>query len=461
MLRTAQSQSGDPQRDGIRRVYSHSAVLLIIAAFFLSRLAYFYHAKLYSPSSREFSYRCEMELAAIHLAAEGVIGDVFGPDTGVSAHLAPVYPAFLAVLYRLSGADMGWFRWSEGLAAILASTLGIALLPALAARARLGRGAGEGAALLMLCAPFGFSYEIRGDWEAPFVPLAMAAAFWALMALRDRSWSDYRVAAVSGAIIGVGALLNPIILLGALLALSGEFVSRRGRQERMQVALCGAILLGTAALAIAPWTYRNYVRLSAFVPIRSNFGLEFAVGNDPRNLDGTTFSVHPAHPTNDPAERERLRALGEIEYNRMRLREATGWVRENPGVFLEKSWRRLVLFWFPHGNGVWGRPTLVPVALKTATLAATTLMALGGLALAFAGRHPYRFLFAGLLLGPSIPYAITHVFFRYRYPLLWLTFLLAGECLSRCFHAARAHAAAREVGTGAWPVAADRSISSG
>jgi hypothetical protein len=113
----------------------------------------------------------------------------------------------------------------------------------------------------------------------------------------------------------------------------------------------------------------------------------------------------------------------------------------------------LVLFWFPLGDAVWGPRTYVPVPVKSAALGILTLLAFGGLACLFAGHHPYRYLIAGILFGPSLPYLISHVFIRYRYPLLWLTFLLGCECIAQGLKARRRVRASPRVEGGSGNVA--------
>ncbi len=60
-----------------------------------------------------------------------------------------------------------------------------------------------------------------------------------------------------------------------------------------------------------------------------------------------------------------------------------------------------------------------------------TLLAIVGLGRLFASGHPYRFLFLAVLVAPSLPYVITHVSYRYRYPINGFVCLLCCECLAR------------------------------
>jgi hypothetical protein len=413
---------------------------------FLTRFAYFSYVKPYSPSHPRFGEMFEMERAAVNLATEGRIANIYGRDSGISAHVAPLYPGFLSVIDRLGGFDMARFRWAQGMLAIISTALCAAFLPILATRARFSEGVGTGAALLMLLSPLGMWFEIRGDWETTFIPLALVAALWSLMALYDRSWGDLRIAAGAGLAVGVGALLSPVVVLGALSALVGEALACRCRARAVQLALGGSVFLGATALAISPWIYRNYVCFSALVPIRSNFGIEFAVGNHPENRDGTTYGTSGMgfHPSLNAVEREKLKALGEVAYNRMKLHETWAWIQVHPGRFADLTARRMVLFWFPHGDAAWGPRSFISVPMKSAAIGVATVLAFGGLAWLFADGHPYRWLITGMFIGPSLPYLVTHFFFRYRYPLLWLTFLLGCECIARGINLAKGQGTVEE-----------------
>src|SRR5271157_4333964 len=139
--------------------------VIIFTLMLFTRSSYFLYVKPYSPSHPRFGEMYEMERAAVNLAKEGRIANIYAADSGVSAHVAPLYPGFLSVLDRLGDLDMARLRWAEGMSAIISTALCAALMPTLATRARLSKGVGRGAALLMLLSPLGMWFEIRGDWE--------------------------------------------------------------------------------------------------------------------------------------------------------------------------------------------------------------------------------------------------------------------------------------------------------
>src|SRR5260370_27677099 len=112
-------------------------LLLLFALAFSSRLAYVLIKQTYLDLRA-----AEMERAAICLADHGELGNAFSDDSGPTAHVSPLYPAFLAAIYRVFGSHTPAGRLAQELASILISSLGITLLPVLARRANLQRGSG-------------------------------------------------------------------------------------------------------------------------------------------------------------------------------------------------------------------------------------------------------------------------------------------------------------------------------
>jgi hypothetical protein len=70
------------------------------------------------------------------------------------------------------------------------------------------------------------------------------------------------------------------------------------------------------------------------------------------------------HPNENYEEALKVRQLGEVEYNRVRLREAIQWIKGNPIAFTSLSLRRFEAFWLPPastnpGDGVILHPWVV------------------------------------------------------------------------------------------------------
>jgi len=376
----------------------------------------------------------EMERAASSLVQDGTISRIYSDETGKSAHVAPLYPFLLAGLYKIFGWNTVAGRMAQEALAVLATTIGIALLPAVARAARLSAAAGWAAAFAMAVLPLNLWVETSGSWEQPLAAVALLGMLLAFGRLSDDGWRNARRLLACGALLGVVALLSPALLPAGALMIAAEFPRQRGSRKRI---LAGALVMGVVAgVVISPWVIRNYLALGAFIPLRSNFGLELAFGNNPLS-DGKTFpwgwgsperrAADDAHPFRNVAEWTRLESMGEAAYMRDKQREALRWMAANPGKALQLTLTRFRLYWFPSAD-MWP-PESSANRLKSTLNSFFGAAALLGLArLAVAG-HPRAWLLAAAAIGPSLIYMVTHVDTRYRYPTFGLCVLLSFDLL--------------------------------
>jgi hypothetical protein len=369
----------------------------------------------------------EVERAAWALAWDGELRDALGPNLGKTAHVAPLYPCLLAGAYRLHGRDhFADAQRTQAFLAIGLITAALLLLPAIAGRASLRPAAGWAAAFALAARPSGW-LEVPGDQELPIATLLLAALIWAFLGLRQSGWAR-RPALLAGLLTGATALGSPGMLPAAALMILAGVALDAGR--RWAALRSGLVVAGVAGAVVAPWAVRNAVAVGAFVPLRSNFGLELAIGNY-AGADGTTYNTFSPglerfaarHPFASDAERERLRSLGEPAYMAARQREALAWARERPGDFVALCARRAWLFW--------GLPAKLwsPAAVRPSNTAllemAVRAAALLGLARLVARRRTEGAVLAAGLLGASLVYLVTHVDLRYRFPVQGLLCLLA------------------------------------
>jgi hypothetical protein len=375
--------------------------------------------------------RGELERSALCLARTGTLGDAYGEGTGPSAHCSPLWPCFLALLYQTLGPDTVTARLAQEVAAILLTSFGIALLPLVGRRAGLRPGSGLIAALFLAVLPFNLWVETSGSWEQPACVLVLLGLFAGFTALQECQWRSWTVLAGVGALLGIAALLSPSLLPAAALMMLAEFGTRRG--ERWRVLAGSLALTACVVVCLAPWVVRNYRLFGGFVPVRSNFGLELWLGNNPR-ANGRTFPTawddpnsvnHQLHPFANREERARLASMGEVAYSKTKQRQALDWIAGHPGTFAGLTLERCRLFWFPPPD-LWS-PSTGARALRAGTSSLLTLGMIAALIAAFVRRAPARWLLLAIAVGPALPYLITHVNPRYLYPVLWLSALLCAD----------------------------------
>ena len=363
-------------------------------------------------------------------------GNPFNGYSGPSAWLPPLYPLLMALAFKLFGV------YSRGAALFLMalnSLFSALIAPAIyeiAARcfdagglAR--RGARQAAPVALWSAwlwalyPAALQYAVHWLWE---MSLSACLFTWALViALRLRRVGQTTApqkASNFGLWFSFGLLWGAIALSNAslLLVFPASLLWVLWPQLRKGFAgfdtgrlLAGPLLACIVFLAVlTPWTLRNARTLHAFVPTRSNFGIEFwhstqFAENGPLPWGGA-MPMSPHAP-----EFRRYVALGEIRYAHEKDELARRNLRAQPTLFVEYTLERIQFFWFGVEHAEGGHPAGEFVRLLNYSF--TSLAGLLGLGLMLRRRVPGAGIFAwSFLLLPLVYYAVT-VQPRFRHPL--------------------------------------------
>lgn len=388
----------------------------LIAALIFGATLYVYYAP-YHPH-RLCGVGYESLQLACSLAQKGTFADPFQTmPTGPSAHLAPLYPAFLAVLMRWFGED-SYAGFAMGWAVIGVIGIHLALLPFLARRFRLGFSSGVVAATAFLFAeipPFVI-------WESFYVALLAMVLSCLMYDIATQTPSAAKIITTS-VLWGVLLWLAVVPLLVLLAWLGWIFVAAKmPRNQRLALLLLPFLI-------ISPWLVRNYRVFGHFIFMRDNLGLELAVSNNPcANFNFKTNELarcfEENHPNKGMAEAQRVQQLGEYRYNRVRMREALDWIKHNPQTFFTMTAQRAAAFWFPSPTGNPFEATATPRGILLGWF--MVLLNLPGLWLMWKkNREATGIVLLWLLLFPPIYYVIQFDI-RYRDPILWAMFLPAG-----------------------------------
>jgi hypothetical protein len=155
------------------------------------------------------------------------------------------------------------------------------------------------------------------------------------------------LAATAGLLIGLCALVQPSAqLLPALMPVYGWI--RRARAK--QILILTLLMAGAMAIAIAPWTFRNFLAFGTVVPIATNGGSNLYRANNALATGGYT--------TRGEID---LGDLPELSADREGKRLAREWIVNNPAAFLQLAWKKQLLFLGDDSAGAY-------YSLKTATL---------------------------------------------------------------------------------------------
>lgn len=274
---------------------------------------------------------------AVSVAQGHGFASPFRVNTGPSAWMTPVYPALLAAVFRI----FGIYKLNSYLAATSLNILFASLtcIPIFFAGKRIaGVGLGATAAWLWAIFPNAILLTFQSMWEACLSALLAAIILWATLALaessRPRDWIAY------GALWGLTLMTNPT--LASLLPLLLIWLAYRAHKMRHEWIALPVIALGVALLCCIPWTVRNYSVFHRFVPLRSVLGLQLWLGNNPQAQPPWLGTLHPI---NDQAEREKYIEMGEMDYMRVKKREAIRYIEAHPRHELHLAALRFVAIW--------------------------------------------------------------------------------------------------------------------
>ena len=356
--------------------------------------------------------RWEDTAIATSLLERGQFADPYMIPTGATAHLPPLVPGVLALMWRVFG--MGLVGgYAAYLFSITAFSALYALLPWFGGKFGVGREAGVLAGIVgsLIVLPLGNLEELAG-----IVLGLLAIAFL-------RRWTSglgsFVGSLLLGAACGVAFHLQPVLLPVVLGWMVFELCWSR---DRRRWVLSAAMVLGMA-VACAPWGWRNHTVFDEVFFIRGNLGLELRMGNHDDAV-GALESLGPGHayrhPRTHPVEARLVQELGEAEYMRRAKVEAVDWIRAHPGRFISLTASRTAQFWL----GPFHRPV---TALAVTGL--TILALLGAWRSLPAMTHPQRAALMIPLIGYPLIYYVVIYMPRYRVPLDWILLLLAGAAV--------------------------------
>jgi hypothetical protein len=190
------------------------------------------------------------------------------------------------------------------------------------------------------------------------------------------------------------------------------------------------------AIALVPWTIRNYRVFGKFIVLRSNFGLELWLGNNP---DVTDTSAEWQHPNTNFAEGEKYKRMGEIAYMADKEHEAFAFMRTHPGKTLNLMFRRFISHWLAFSDSpadVWENGSIYSKSFLILNCLLAVLCLLGALYVHRSG-DPEAFLFAMVLLVFPLVFYLTHASMRYRFPVDPIMLILAVAAVAHLLSLAR------------------------
>ena len=357
---------------------------------------------------------------------KGFAGLWYGLD-GPTAWITPIYPYLLAGVYKLSHMDNLTARMCAQLMNSAFSALTCWPMYALGKKIFNIR-TGLLAAWLWVFLPTAVQMPLEWIWDQSFDALLLCFLIWITLELRENStalvWTGY------GLLWAIAALANPALCLSLPLFLWWLVRKRQASGLESRVFIERTVLF--FILALLPWTLRNYRAMHALVPVKSNFGLELWLGNNPAVKHVWSPELHPWA---SPQALLPLLENGEIEYNRMKQREAVEFIAANPGTFLRLCGERVLdtwTSWYEVDGEVWVKALRIPWEYVL-FYSAFSALAFAGIAFARRARvEGSPLLFYCMICFPLV-YYVTHSNAHYRHAIDPVLGILAAYAVVRIF----------------------------
>ncbi len=357
----------------------------------------------------------------------------YDPVRGIpTSFRAPLYPAFLAVVYFFSGTGFSRFFAARLAQAIL---LGAPLAPLTywvaqrlfplssftlsskeERRKKLERAA-RISAWIVACYPMLLVYPLGLGTENPFFLLLLTSFFFLLSSIEKPTVLYFLL---SGLCLGLTALTRSVSLLFAGLAILWIwFILKQKR---------GAILVALAlALTIAPWIIRNSLLHHKLTGIETSMGYNLYLGYYPQGNGSFVFGPSlDLLPILDDAERDRIGTEKAIQFIQAQPERFIPLAINRFGFFfgLEKR----VLMYFYSNNLIGYIPLPLLLTISAILLSPFVIISLSAAsALAYLRWKPEHVLLGLLLIGYTLPHVLILAEDRFHLALVPYIAILAAQ----------------------------------
>ncbi|MBU0518691.1 hypothetical protein KJ564_07110, partial [bacterium] len=225
----------------------------------------------------------------------------------------------------------------------------------------------------------------------------------------------------TGALLGISVWANPS-LQGLGLAIPIFWLISKGMQWKKVLLVIVLFAIGVTII-VAPWTIRNYIKLDAFVPLRSAFSYNMWRGNHV----GATGTVRTFAGTDiDEAVSPEYRAYyeahmvpDEIARDRFFAGEVKKFISEHPDEYISLCLTRLYYIWW--------RDMTHPLTAHPAYIVPWIFILIFSSIGLLLSKNNWRewSLWIFQILGFTVMFSLTIVLPRYRMPIYPAMFLLA------------------------------------
>lgn len=236
---------------------------------------------------------------------------------------------------------------------------------------------------------------------------------------------------VTGILLGLSALTRE----AGILVLFGFLIWLNIVHKNVLISLKRWWILALFAfITVAPWTIRNYLVFDKLVPITTNGGINFYMGNNP----GATGTFRWAIPPGARWNEESPNGFFETQASSLGYKYGFQFIKDNPGQFLKLLAKRAFFLFQPPYFVINFEESKVETISKIIWLAMYIILFVFALVIGpFHTRFEPKFLSLSFItvLMLALPYLITYAATRYRLSMIPFMAMAAAVVADRIFSA--------------------------
>ncbi len=388
-----------------------SSPWVIFGAALCLRLAFLFHQAHLVPAEALAVVPFQNEVGSVAAALANGQGYccLFQQPTGPTAWLAPVYPLFLAGIFK----TFGVFTVASFYVAALFNCAFSALvcLPLYRTAERVsGRASAVAAGWLWVFFPSGVLIPFEWIWDTSLSALLAASLLWFTIVLAERPRRQEFI--LYGLFWGFCLLVNPA--LGAVFPFFLLWIFLQSHARKVGTTRDLLLVIALALLVCLPWTIRNGIEFHRFLPVRSDFPFELWMGNNP-------IYDEKSHTLNRITRYEQVHLyaqLGESAFLKEKGDQAREFIRSHPALCLRLAGERAVALWLGTSSP-WQdflRTDSVLVRFIFLWNVLTLFGTIAGLARVLVARRAFFLVFAAFPFAFPLVYYTTQVSLRLRHP---------------------------------------------
>jgi 4-amino-4-deoxy-L-arabinose transferase-like glycosyltransferase len=265
-----------------------------------------------------------------------------------SSH-APVYPLYLSVFYR-AGQDPTIFIIIIFIQAVLSSLT--VLIFYRIALILFNKTAGLLTAIAISFYPPLIYYSVKIT-PTVFVIFFVGMTIFLLLKMEK---TGYGMALLAGSITGISILTNPITIAFLPAVLIWYLWKKQISLKTLALVLLSAVII------MSPWTIRNYAVHHRIVPVTTQFGKNFWIGNNVNATGTDYYRVVKNEPDNmvlmtntlPRSIKDRLAGFPEIKRSDYFIKQGEEFIKHEPDKFAILLLKKTYYFWWftpPEING--------------------------------------------------------------------------------------------------------------